>query len=231
MTNRIQTCLLALALLASASCGFAADSNIGFVDMRKVFDEYYKTIQANNILTNDEAEMKKTIDSMAADAEKTRKAAMEANDRANDQTISADERAKSRKIAQDKADEYRSIQSGIEDYRERENSRLADKMHQSHDAIVGQILADEKRLAKKAGYTLVLDKSGESNPGVPMVLYTEGENDLTDALIKDLNATAPAIPASETPASTSPTNSTNSVSKPPGIPPPDTRLLPTPGNN
>ena len=71
MKNIIRSSLLALALLASCSRGLAADSKIGLVDMRKVFDDYYKTVQANNILTNDEAEMKKSIDSMLADAEKT----------------------------------------------------------------------------------------------------------------------------------------------------------------
>ena len=111
-------------------------------------------------------------------------------------------------------------------------------MRQRHDAIVADILADEKRLAKKAGYSLVLDISGETNPGVPVVLYTDGENEFTDALIKELNSTAPLAPAAETDAlNPAPdaklptTNPTNSLSRPLSLPPPDTRLLPTPGNN
>jgi hypothetical protein len=46
--------------------------------------------------------------------------------------------------------------------------------------------------AKAGGYTLVLDISGDSANMTPVVLYSSGVNDLTETLIKELNAAAPA---------------------------------------
>jgi len=213
MKKKIQYSLLAIGLLAFGSNARAADIKIGIVDMRKVFDSYYKTIEANKAITNEAAEMKKSIDSMMADAEKTRAAALKAQERANDQSISADERAKSQTAVEEKRVELQSMQTDIENFNQRENNRLGEKRRQRIETIVGEIRGDLNELAKKAGYTLVLDKSGEAIPGVPIVLYTDGENDMTDALIKDLNAAAPSTPPEDTK---------------PSIPPPDPKLLSTP---
>ena len=46
--------------------------------------------------------------------------------------------------------------------------------------------------AKTAGYTLVLDTSTQANGATPIVLYSLGETDISEAVLKDLNATAPA---------------------------------------
>jgi Skp family chaperone for outer membrane proteins len=208
----IQTGLLAAALLASCSGALAADPKIGIVDMRKVFDNYYKTVQANTAISNEVADMQKSLNTMLAQADKIREAGQKAEAGANDQSIPAEEREKNRKLAQEKADELRTTQSGIQEYNEREQNRLAEKKRRLTDTIVGEILARLKEMSKAAGYTLALDKSGEAIPGVPIVLYTDGENDLTDALLKDLNAGAPATPAADTK---------------PSIPPPDSKLLPT----
>jgi Skp family chaperone for outer membrane proteins len=211
MRNKILTCLLALACLSLCSNSRAAEIKIGIVDMRKVFDAYYKTVEANKAITNELADVKKSIDSMMADAEKTQDALAKANERKNDQSISAEERAKSATVADEKMSELQSMRTDIENFNQRENNRLSEKRRQRIETIVGEIRVDLNALAKKAGYTLVLDKSGETIPGVPTVIYTDGENDMTDALIKDLNAAAPSTPAADTK---------------PAIPPPDSKLLP-----
>ena len=48
------------------------------------------------------------------------------------------------------------------------------------------------RRAKAAGYTLVLDSAAEGMSRTPVVFYTAGaENDLTPAVLAQLNAAAP----------------------------------------
>lgn len=198
MRNKIQTGLLAVAMLAFGSGARAADLKIGIVDMRKVFDAYYKTVEANKAITNEAADMKKTLDSMVADAEKVKEDGSKAQAKANDQSISADERARNQNVADEKRTELQSMQADIENFNQRENTRLGEKRRQRIDAIVGEIRTQLNELAKKGGYTAILDKSGETIPGVPVVLYTDGENDITDALIKALNAGAPPPPADDT---------------------------------
>ena len=59
------------------------------------------------------------------------------------------------------------------------------------DTIIRDIKSMVAVRAKAAGYSLVLDVSGETMRGVTLVLYSNGENDITDALIRSVNAIAP----------------------------------------
>jgi hypothetical protein len=45
--------------------------------------------------------------------------------------------------------------------------------------------------AKAAGYTLVVDSSADTSNQTPVVLYTDGQNDLTATVLAQLNAGAP----------------------------------------
>ena len=45
--------------------------------------------------------------------------------------------------------------------------------------------------AKAGGYALVMDTAAESVNNTPVILFTNGENDLTDAVLSQLNAGAP----------------------------------------
>ena len=76
-------------------------------------------------------------------------------------------------------------------------AKLAEKRRTSIESIVTEIRAVLNGLAQSRHYTVILDKSGESSPGVPVVLYTNGENDLTEDLVKELNANAPVSTTSE----------------------------------
>jgi hypothetical protein len=51
--------------------------------------------------------------------------------------------------------------------------------------------AQQAAHAKAAGYTVVLDASGQNANIAPFVYNSSGVNDLTDALVKELNTTAP----------------------------------------
>ena len=50
--------------------------------------------------------------------------------------------------------------------------------------------------AKAAGFSLVIDTTAESIGGMPLVLYNNNENDMTESVIQQLNATAPPETAS-----------------------------------
>ena len=64
MKKKIQSGLLAIALLSFCSSGFAADFKIATVDLRKVFDNYYKTIQASLANSNSIVDRDKELNSM-----------------------------------------------------------------------------------------------------------------------------------------------------------------------
>ncbi len=53
MNKMFQKVLVAGAALLIAAPAFGADTKLGFVDLKKVFDKYYKTVQAGAANSNE----------------------------------------------------------------------------------------------------------------------------------------------------------------------------------
>ena len=198
MKKNLTILLFAACLCAFGHASFAADMKIGFVDLHRAFDTYHKTLAATAAMTNEIAEVQKERDAMVASMKKHQEEYKQALDKANDQAISADERDKSKKNAQDILLTMQNLDDNIRQYDTHSQTRLAEQRRTRIESIVTEIRSVLNGLAQSRHYTIILDKSGETSPGVPLVLFTNGENDLTDDLVKELNAAAPAPAASET---------------------------------
>jgi outer membrane protein len=191
MKKFILLVIVAAGWLALAGVAPAAEQKIGTVDLRKVFDKYYKTIQSTATLKLEAADMEKERKQILDNAENHKTEWQKLIDKANDQAVSSEERDKSKKEAEQKYVELENDKQSITEYDRASSAKLREKELQRRDAIVKEIRAILEADAKAGGYTMVLDPSGDSGNMVPVVLYTNGQNDLTDALIKELNATAP----------------------------------------
>ena len=205
-----QFVLAAAVSLALASIGYAADQKIGMVNMTNVFEKYYKTIQSTAAIKLEADDMEKEGKQMVDIAEQHKTEWQKLVDKANDQAVSAEERDKSKKAAEQKYIELESDKQSITEFNQMATSRLREKQLQRRDEIVKEIRQILNADAKTAGYTMVLDVSGLSQNMVPVVLYTIGQNDMTDALIKELNSTAP--PGALDATNTSPSSALNSGS-------------------
>jgi Skp family chaperone for outer membrane proteins len=203
--------LIALGWLALAGAAPAADQKIATVDLRKVFDKYYKTIQSTAALKQEAQDIEKDRKKMMDDAQRHQTEWQKLFDKSNDQAVSSEERDKSKKETEQKYIELERDKQAIKEFDQIASNRLHEKELQRRDDIVKEIRQILNAEAKAAGYTMVLDPSGESQNMVPVVLYTNGQNDMTDALIKELNATAPpgALDTNSAPASASTSGTSN----------------------
>jgi Skp family chaperone for outer membrane proteins len=113
-------------------------------------------------------------------------------------SLSADERAKYKKKAEDLLLDLQIRSESISNYYAGTESKRREEMGRHVSDLTTEILGVMNAMAKKQGYTLVLDRTALTMTGNPLVLYTSGENDLTEPLIKQLNSTAPATPAPDT---------------------------------
>ena len=68
------------------------------------------------------------------------------------------------------------------------------------DKIVEEIRDVVNRLSASGGYTYVFDSAAVTAYQTPIIVFNDNKNDITDAVIKEINATAPAGSLSETPA-------------------------------
>src|SRR6266498_6169234 len=177
----------------------AAEMKIATIDLKKVFDDYYKTVLADAAIKDEVTGLEKDRKALVDDYQKSTDDYKKALDEANNQAVSADEREKRKKEAEGKLIKINDLRQTIEQFDRTARGNLDEKMRLTRDKIVNEIKNVVAVKAKSVGYTLVLDNSNPEPGGrPPVVLYTNGDNDLPSGVLAQLNASAPPdLPGSE----------------------------------
>ena len=187
----LRTIFPAVLLMTLLGSSALAQQKIATVDMRKLFDGYWKTKQAEAALNDRKAELDKEDRGFLDNLQNDRDEYQKLLDAASDQAISADERDKRKQAATDKYTEIKNSQATIVQFERQAQATLADQTQRMRSDIVKEITEAVTVKAKSAGYAMVLDLAGQSINQTPIVLYTDGQNDLTAAVLAQLNAGAP----------------------------------------
>ena len=203
MKKLTQVCFLTAAAVGLAMPLRAVEQKIATINLGRVFDTYYKTVQSTAALKQEEAEVQKELALMTENGRKHKEEWRKLSDESNNQAVSAGEREKGRKAAEEKYAEVGADEQAISARGREADARLREKERLRRDEIVKEIRGVIDARAKAAGYTLVLDTSGQGfNTIEPIILYSSGVEDMTDGIIKELNAAAPAETNAAVPAAT-----------------------------
>lgn len=192
MKNSIlKRAVLAAVLGAVLSVSTSAQTKVALVDMKKVFDSFYKTKQAELQIKDRAAESDKVYKGMIEDYKKANTDYKGLIDGSNDQAISSEEREKRKKSAETKLLDLQEIEKSVKQYEGSARTSLAALEKRMREKIVEEIREVVNRMGRSGGYTVVFDVAALTAYQTPIILYTDGQNDLTDAVVKEINATAP----------------------------------------
>jgi Skp family chaperone for outer membrane proteins len=192
---------LPLMVLVALTSNALAQPKIGLIDLKKTFDSYWMTKQQNAELKESEAEYEKSRRRLLDDYQRAGDEYKKLLEGANDQALSADERAKRKSDAERKVLEIREIEQSITTFDRTARQTLEDQTRRIRDRILVKIREVIDTQARSGGYTMVLDTAAVTVNQTPMILYHNGQNDLTDTVLAELNATAPiSLPTPTTPA-------------------------------
>ena len=185
----LRTTILTVSLLACLSVPALAQTKIATVDLHKLFDGYWKTKQVQTVLNDRKTQLDNDDKSMRDDYKKGSDEYQKLLAEANDQALSADQRDKRKQAAADKLKQLQDSKTAVEQYERQAQMTLSEQTQRMRDNILSEIKAAVAAQAKAAGYSLVIDAAGETaNAPTTAVVYSSGENDLTDAVLKRLNA-------------------------------------------
>ena len=188
-TLRIATVIACATLLAFSA--HAADPKIGTIDLQKVFTKYYKTELANAAIQDEVAGLQKDNKALIEEHTKAVDDYKKALDEANNQAVSADEREKRKKEAEGKLIKINDLRQTIDQFERTAKGNIEEKLRQSREKILKEIKEVIATKCKAAGMSMVFDSSTSELGRLPVVLYTNGTNDLTDEILTQLNANAP----------------------------------------
>lgn len=194
--------MIVAAILMAVVVSADAQSKVASVDMKKLFNGYYKTKMAQTALEKKKADLSKEIKDMVAGLDKAKLEYKQLLDQANDQAIAADEREKRKQSATEKAREVNSSQVAIEQFQRQAESQLADQSQRMSANLVADISKTIADKAKAGNYTAVINSANTE-----AVVYVSADSDLTTAVLTQLNVGAPidlAKPAGGLPLNISP---------------------------
>jgi len=198
MRNLLRVILPAVLLLTLLNHSALAQTKIATVDMRQLFDNYYKTRLAQAALQERSAQLTKDDNSMKDDLKKATEDYQQLLEKASDPAISTDERDRRKQAAADKLKQLGERRAAIEQYDRTGQATLSDQLQHMSEKIRADIQAAVSSRAKAGAYTIVLNTAseginlGSANITVPSpVVYSSGGTDLTAEVLKQLNAGAP----------------------------------------
>jgi len=180
-----------LLLLATPSAQAQAQVKLGTVDMKKVFDSYYKTKQADAQIKDRAADSEKVYKGMVEDYQRANEEYRKLIESSNDQAVSSVERENRKKSAEGKLNEVQEIEKSVKQFQAQARSTLGELEKRLRDAIVKDIRELIATKSKAGNYTMILDISAQSLYQTPVVLQSIPSIDLSDELIKEINVGAP----------------------------------------
>lgn len=194
---------LLLALAFGSATASAQSMKVGTVDMKKVFESYYKTKDAEAKINEARNSAKKELEDRMDIAKKSLEEVKKLDEDIAKPELSREAKEQKSKARSEKAGELQNMDREIREFQQSREKQLQEQSVRMRAGIVDDINKVVADRVKAESYEIVFDKSGPSLNGVPIVLYARDSFDFTDAVVTALNknkgtaeapAAAPATP-------------------------------------
>lgn len=205
--NKMIRTLITLAAFGAGSTALLAQPAVKLVvvDMAKVYDNHYKTEEANAKFRDAEQKAQEQVEELNKQGQSLVDEYKELMEQSKNTVLTPEARSKAEGDAQKKLEDIQRKQGEVQNFRTNTQRSLQQRIKTHRDLLLEEITKVVNDLAKRQGATLVVDKSGPTLFGIPSVLYSDPAYDLTDAVVKEVNKDRPApAPAAPTPAATTP---------------------------
>jgi outer membrane protein len=211
MKKPIQSMLAVAALALSALTAQAQTApKILVVDLAKIFDTHYKTVEQQAKLQADEAKAQDQLAEITKEGNALVAEYKDLDDQSKNPAASADAKAKAQADMQKKADEINEKRQEQQSFVQTTQRTLQQRFQTFKTLMIEEISKTAVDIAKSHGATFLLDKSGPTLVGVSNVLYFEPDLDITDEVIAAINKDRPAV--TPTPTGAMPASSSSSDS-------------------
>jgi outer membrane protein len=191
MTNRLAS-LFALVVSMGLAASALGQGRIATVDLNQLFDNYWKTKEAEAALKKRASDLEQDHRSMLEELRKHSEEYQKLLASASDQAVSEEERERRKQSAEAKLKQMRDLQESIAQFERQARATIDEQRNRMRNNLLGEIRTAVQSRARAAGYSLVLDVSARSAQNTPIVLYSSGDNDITQAVLDQLNLNAPA---------------------------------------
>lgn len=203
MKNSIHS-LVAIAAFAVLAVGASAQPavKIAVVDMAKLYDTHYKTVEQNAKIQADDQKAQEEVERMNKDGNTLVEEYKGLNDQSNNPALSAEAKTKAQDAAQKKLEQIQNKQREVQTFIQNTRNSLGQRLNTFRALMLEEISKVATEVAKRKGATVLLDRAGPTAIGISSLIYADASYDITEDVLKEVNkdrpagaATAPAAPA------------------------------------
>ena len=195
MKNKLILSLLAASLTLTHQA--SAEIKIGTVDMKKVFESYKKTKDAEQRISEMRNKYKKELDERMEKLKGMKDEIDKLTEDTKKAELSAEKRQERAKKRDEVAGEANNLWRDVQQSQQEKEKQLADHSVRMRNGIVEEIkkIIDKSVIANS--FDLVFDKSGPSLNGVNIVLHSRDAWDFTKEVVDELNKAPGAASAAD----------------------------------
>ena len=193
MKNSLKS-LVAIAALAGFSLAAHAQPalKILVVDMAKLYDNHYKTLEYNAKIQSDDQKAQEEVDKMNKAGQTVVDEYKALIEQSNNPALSVDAKSKAQNDAQKKYEDIQRKQQEVQQFIGQTRQSLQQRLQTFRSVMLEEIGKTATDIGKRKGASLLLDKAGPSMIGISNVVYSDPAYEITEEIMKELNKDRPA---------------------------------------
>lgn len=187
INQRFYRTTLATVGVAFMSATLLAADGIGFIDMERIFQGYYKTARDDAAFKTQKEAYEREAKRVAEEIELIKAKRDEHRDASLNIALSDDVRKEHRQKVEESDGLYQEKKRELQTFLKKIDKELQGKYLELRQGIVDEISTYVRAYAEREGLKAVIDTSGMSRNMIPVVVYFESTSDLTDTILAELN--------------------------------------------
>jgi outer membrane protein len=192
MKKSIQTLVAIVALGAFAVAAQAQPAiKIVVVDMAKIYDNHYKTIEQNAKIQSDDAKAQEEVDKMNQEGNVLVEEYKSLTEQSQNAALTSEAKARAQTAAQQKLEAIQMKQREVQTFIQNTRNSLQQRLQTFRSLMLEEISKVATDVAKRRGATLMLDKAGPSLIGISNIVYADPAYEITDEVMAEINKTRP----------------------------------------
>jgi Skp family chaperone for outer membrane proteins len=178
-------------LLSTIQAGAqAAAQKIATINLQKVYTDYWKTKKADEAIKRKALDKQKVAEGIEKDLRDLDDQIRKAQKLLQDPALNAAERERRQKQQQKMINEARETAQALQQYNRATQTELQKEQTDTIKKLMDEVREVVSSIAKAKGYSLVIDSSAKSGPGLVLV-FNDGKDDLTLSAQAQLETTNP----------------------------------------
>jgi Skp family chaperone for outer membrane proteins len=190
MKTVISTLTLVFLLSTIQAGAQAAAQKIATINLQKVYTDYWKTKKADEAIKRKALDKQKVAEGIEKDLRDLDDQIRKAQKLLQDPALNAAERERRQKQQQKMINEARETAQALQQYNRATQTELQKEQTDTIKKLMDEVREVVSSIAKAKGYSLVIDSSAKSGPGLVLV-FNDGKDDLTLSAQAQLETTNP----------------------------------------